>query len=96
MALNTNQNWQELERRAATRAAAALRSSMRSVIGETFTKRSGQMEESNVSARFKNGLVDRLVITSPRYSFIEHYGFEQKQNKLKLHSAVIMRLELTM
>jgi hypothetical protein len=67
-------DFQQKERAAGNRAAAALRAALRSKIQSTFTRRSGAMEKSTVLPRFKDGVLDRLVLKSPKYSFTQHFG----------------------
>jgi ABC-type lipoprotein release transport system permease subunit len=70
----TNINFDSEEKKAGNKAAAALRSALRAQIKSDFQSRSGAMERSNVTARFKEGNLDRLVMHSPHYSFTEHFG----------------------
>ncbi|MEO8534266.1 MAG: hypothetical protein ABI441_10960 [Flavobacterium sp.] len=35
---------------------------------------SGKLEKSSVSAKYRNGRLDRLTLNSPRYSFQMHFG----------------------
>lgn len=81
-----NDNWQEIEKRAGLKAARALRNALRSEISRAFRNRSGQIRKTNVSARFNRGLLDRLVITSPRYSFPQHYGYHWPDEVVKPHN----------
>lgn len=80
-----NENWQEQEKVAGSKASSSLKTSLRSVIAERFTKRTGQMQRTNVTARYLHGQLDRLVIYSPHYSFIRHYGFSVPAEKVKAH-----------
>lgn len=62
------------ERKAGNKAATTLRSSFRSVIKSRFHRRSGEMEKSTVTTKFRDGRLDRLILKSPHYSFKEHFG----------------------
>jgi hypothetical protein len=62
------------ERKAGSIARAALKASLLNQIKNTFQRRSGKLEKSTVNARFKNGSLDRLTISSPKYSFTQHFG----------------------
>lgn len=80
-----NLNWQEQEKAAGSKAASSLGSSLRSVMSEKFNLRTGQMQRTTVRPRYIGGQLDRLVITSPHYSFIRHYGFSANE-KVKAHT----------
>lgn len=67
-------NIQSLERKAGSAAANSLRAAFRVSIKTTFKRRSGAMEKSNVSAKYRDGNLDRLVHTAPHYSFKSHFG----------------------
>jgi len=68
-------NFQAEERKAGNKAAAALRGAFRSKIQSTFHRRTGAMQDkSTVTPRYRDGVLDRLVLASPRYSFIHHFG----------------------
>lgn len=62
------------ERASGSKASGLLRNSLRSKIKSIFKRRSGDMEKSTVTARYRDGRLDRLVMTSPHYSFKEHFG----------------------
>lgn len=62
------------ERKAGNIARLALRQSLLNQIQSTFKRRTGTLEETNVTARFKDARLDRLVLVSPRYSFQQHFG----------------------
>lgn len=62
------------EREAGRKASAALTRELRSEIKSLFKRKSGELEKTNVSSRYKDGRLDRLVLTSPYYGFIKHYG----------------------
>lgn len=64
----------EKERAAGRKASAALRVAFRAKIKSTFNRRSGDMEKSTVTAKYKEGFLDRLVLGSPHYSFKHHFG----------------------
>jgi len=68
---------ESLERKAGNTARAELRSSVLAQIRNTFHKRSGNLEKSTVNTRYKGGLLDRLVLNSPRYSFQSHFGSDK-------------------
>ena len=67
-------NIQSLERKAGSAAASFLRAVFRTSIKSTFKRRTGAMEKSNVSAKYRDGNLDRLVHTAPHYSFKSHFG----------------------
>lgn len=69
-----DQDFQALEKKAGSQAASSLRAAFRSEIKSTFKRRSGKLEKSNVSPRYRDGQLDRLVLSSPRYSFQSHFG----------------------
>ena len=62
------------ERKAGSIARVALKASLINQIKRTFNRRSGALEKSTVNARYKNGSLDRLTISSPKYSFTQHFG----------------------
>lgn len=62
------------ERKAGSIARVALKASLLSQIKSTFGRRSGVLEKSTVNAKYKNGSLDRLTISSPKYSFTQHFG----------------------
>lgn len=62
------------ERKAGSIARTALKASLLNQIRNTFKKRSGSLEKTNVTARYKSARLDRLTIQSPKYSFTQHYG----------------------
>lgn len=62
------------ERKAGSIARAALKVSLITQIKKSFHKRTGLLEKSNVSAKYKESRLDRLTINSPVYSFTSHYG----------------------
>lgn len=64
----------DLEKKAASEARSALKAAMISQIKKTFHRRSGALEKSNVSAKFRDDRLDRLTINQPHYSFKNHYG----------------------
>jgi hypothetical protein len=67
------------ERKAARRASNLLKSAIRSQISKTFTRRTGKMDESTVTPRYDNtGLLDRISLESPVYSFQLHFGSTKK------------------
>lgn len=66
------------ERAAASKAASALRAAYRTQITSTFKRGSGKLEKSNFLPRFRTGRLDRLVLTSPHYSFKNHFGSTKK------------------
>lgn len=70
-------NFLEEEKQAANIARKALKASLISEIKRSFNRRSGALEKSNVTSRFKEGRLDRLVINTPKYSFTQHYGSEK-------------------
>lgn len=69
---------EQKEREAGQRAAVALKTALRAKIGSTFKKRSGLLSKSTVSAKYREGRLDRLTIQSPHYSFKLHFGAAQK------------------
>ena len=62
------------ERKAGGIARTALKASLLNQIKRTFHKRSGTLLKSTVNARYKEARLDRLTISSPKYSFTQHYG----------------------
>lgn len=69
-----NRNIEAEERKAGSKAARELRGALRSEISSVFKRRTGGLDKSNVTARYRDARLDRLVITSPHYSFKEHFG----------------------
>lgn len=69
-----DQDFFQKERTAGNKAASSLRGSFRSKIKQLFQSRSGAMEKSNVTARYRDGFLDRLIIATPKYSFTKHFG----------------------
>jgi len=67
-------NFLEEEKKAGNVARLALKQSLISQIKKSFKKRSGTLEKSNVTTRYVDGRLDRLVINTPKYSFTQHYG----------------------
>nr|WP_315245190.1 hypothetical protein [uncultured Flavobacterium sp.] len=72
--MEVSANFQEEEKKAGSIARAALKASYLTQIRSTFNRRSGDLEKSNFSARYRGGFLDRLVLNSPHYSFKEHFG----------------------
>jgi hypothetical protein len=70
----TNLEQEAEERKAGRRAAATLRNDFRNLIRNSFKSRSGKLEKSTVTARYKEARLDRLVISQPSYSFQSHFG----------------------
>lgn len=73
----STENSQQLERKAASVARAELKSSLLSAIRSTFKRQSGKMQQSTVTNKFVDGLLDRMSINSPKYSFTEHFGSDK-------------------
>lgn len=75
------------ERKAGTIARIALKASLITQIRKSFHRRTGKLEKSNVTARYKVARLDRLIISSPKYSFTNHYGSSltgtQKESRRK-------------
>lgn len=69
-----NPEFQAQERKAASKARSSLNVALRSSIKRKFKSRTGKMEKSNVTSRFRDGMLDRLVLNSPHYSFKNHFG----------------------
>lgn len=67
-------NFENKERAAGLKAAAALRAAYRTIVKSTFKRKSGSEEKSNFSPRFREGRLDRIVMQAPHYSFKKHYG----------------------
>lgn len=67
-------NIEQQERKSANVARSALKASVINQIKRTFHRRSGKMEKSNVTTRFKTERLDRIILNMPRYSFQEHFG----------------------
>ncbi|NRT11544.1 hypothetical protein [Flavobacterium sp. 14A] len=70
----TNLDQEAEERKAGRKAAATLRNDFRVLIRNSFKSRSGKLEKSTVTARYKEARLDRLVISQPAYSFQSHFG----------------------
>jgi len=66
------------EKKIGTAAGKALTASFQNQIKKMFDRRSGNLEKTNVRPRYKEGRLDRLVISSPKYSFTTHYGSDKK------------------
>ncbi|MBN8565216.1 MAG: hypothetical protein J0M25_00590 [Flavobacteriales bacterium] len=66
------------ERAAAIKAAAGLRAAYRSQVTSTFKRGTGKLQKSTFSSRFREGRLDRLVLSSPHYSFKNHFGSTKK------------------
>jgi len=72
-------NFEAKERAAALKAAAGLRAAYRTQIKSTFNRgKSGKLEKSTFTPRFRDGRLDRLVLVSPHYSFKNHFGSTKK------------------
>jgi len=67
-------DFQRKEKSAGRKATASLGTALRSEIGSTFNRQTGSMEESRFSSKFRDGRLDRIVLTSPHYSFKSHFG----------------------
>ena len=66
------------EKAAGQKAARSIRSKLRGEINTLFERRTGRLHKTSVSAKTKYGQLDRLTITSPKYSFIHHFGYSRK------------------
>jgi hypothetical protein len=66
------------EKTAGQKAARSIRNQLRREIKSDFKKRSGLMAQTGVRSLTKFGQLDRLTITSPKYSFIHHFGYSRK------------------
>lgn len=65
------------EKQIAAQARSKLKSDILSKIGSQFTERTGtSKQETNVTSRFRAGNLSRIIIKSPKYMFIQNYGFE--------------------
>lgn len=62
------------EREAGRKASSALTNSIRSKTKSLFKRRSGDMDLSRFYPRYRDGRLDRLILTSPHYSFKQHFG----------------------
>ncbi|UOX35328.1 hypothetical protein LXD69_07355 [Flavobacterium sediminilitoris] len=62
------------DRKAGNAAANKLRAAFRTAIKSTFNRRTGKMYKTNVTAKYRSDNLDRLTLTSPRYSFQNHFG----------------------
>jgi glutamate racemase len=62
------------EHESGRKASALLTSSIRSKTKSLFKKRSGKMDLSRFSPRYRDGRLDRIVLSAPHYSFKEHFG----------------------
>jgi hypothetical protein len=72
--MEDNFDFQAHEKKAGSAAARSLAASLKSEINSVFKRRSGTMAKSGVTARYKEGRLDRLVLNSPHYSFKQHFG----------------------
>lgn len=72
--MENNLNFESEERKAGRKAATALRNDIRNQIKRSFDRRSGNLEKSTVTSRYKDARLDRLVLNMPRYSFQSHFG----------------------
>jgi hypothetical protein len=75
-----NSNFEAEERKAGNKAAGTLRAAYRTKVNSVFKRKSGALEKSTFSARFKEGWLDRLVLLTPHYSFKEHFGSTKTGN----------------
>ena len=66
------------EKAAGQKAARSLRNALRKEVNSTFQRRTGLMAKPSVSAKSKFGLLDRITIGQPHYSFIQHFGWTRK------------------
>lgn len=66
------------EKKIGSAAGRALTASFQNQIKKTFDRRSGNLDKTNVRPRYRDGRLDRLVISSPKYSFTTHYGSSKK------------------
>lgn len=71
-------NFEAKERAAAIKATVALRAAYRSQATSTFKRKSGKLEKSTFSPRYRVGRLDRIVLNSPHYSFKNHFGSTKK------------------
>ena len=73
-----NNDFEAKEKLLGNAAAKALTASFQNQIKKIFDRRSGNLDKTNVRPRYKEGRLDRLVISSPKYSFTTHYGSSKK------------------
>lgn len=71
-------NFEAKERAAALKATAALRAAYRTQVTSTFKRKTGKLEKSTFTPRFRTGRLDRIVLNSPHYSFKNHFGSTKK------------------
>ncbi|WP_417365881.1 hypothetical protein [Flavobacterium beibuense] len=84
-------DWQSKEKAAAIKAVASLKRALNSSISKHFNSRSGQLRKSSVKDDIKDGMLDRLILKSPKYSFVLHHGYdavEEVQPKNRKGSSV--------
>lgn len=62
------------ERQAGSKAASSLRVTFRIFIKSRFDRRSGLMEKSTVTAKYRDQRLDRLILKAPHYSFKQNFG----------------------
>lgn len=66
------------EKAAGQKAARSLRNALRREVNSTFQRHSGRMEKVLASAKTRYGVLDRITIGQPHYSFKHHYGYTRK------------------
>ncbi len=65
------------ERAIADKTKTKLKSSLLSKIGRQFKERTGNsLQSTDVKSRFSNNELRKIVISAPKYIFIQNYGFE--------------------
>lgn len=75
-------NFEIAERKAGNIARTALKSAYLSQISRTFKRgKTGKLEKSTVTARYRQGRLDRFAIMTPQYSFQEHFGSSKSGNQ---------------
>lgn len=79
-------NFEAKERAAGLKAAVSLRAAYRTQINSTFNRgKSGKLEKSTFTPRYREGRLDRIVLSTPHYSFKNHFG-STKKGETKTHS----------
>lgn len=66
---------QALEKKIGKEAATKLKAAFKTTLNQSL-KITGESKKATVTAKYKQGRLDRLTFSAPRYIFIQNYGFE--------------------
>ena len=66
------------EKAAGQKAARSIRTRLQKETNTLFERRTGRLQKTSVAAKTKFGQLDRITITTPRYSFMHHFGYTRK------------------